>query len=84
MEIIVYITGVIVSWIISIIIFPDMSLPKDGNVADFIAGTFMLPWIIIFRLFQIIFIASSWIGVLSVIVYFTIEKIVNIWKRLDM
>ena len=61
-----------------------MSLPKDGNAADFIAGIFMLPWIIIFRLLQIIFITSSWIGVVSVIIYFIIKKIVNICKRLDM
>ena len=84
MEIIVYITGVIVGWIISTIIFPDMSLPKDGNAADFITGMFMLPWIMIFRLFQVIFIASSWIGVISIIIYFIIKKIVNICKRLDM
>lgn len=61
-----------------------MSLPKGGNAADFIAGMFMLPWIMIFRMLQILFIASSWIGVVSVIIYFIIEKIVNIWKRLDM
>lgn len=77
-ELIIYLVGGVVSWLITKKVFPDMELPDDKSYAGFITGMFILPWIIIYRFIQVVLILSSWAGVICILVYLILSKIMKL------